>query len=270
MKSTESNISICLKSNGTIFVHLCFYVCFVFYLLTGGIPICWPQFSDLGSLEQQHGFARNTQFSLVEYRGNFARLRLSQDVSNDGNIFNKEFPHSFDLDMDIFLEDYTLKQTLRVKNTSSDSNESGNTMAFTSALHTYFSLKEGIEAASIEGLEGTKYLDSLQGRREIIEENKVICFQGEVDRIYCNTPNTITLKDGKERSFVIQKTNFSDAVIWNPAIEKSAKMNDFGDDDWKRMVCIEVAQAGSGRVELLPGQTWEASQSITLKTKDRN
>lgn len=31
----------------------------------GGIPICFPQFGDMGPVKAQHGFARNSQFAVV-------------------------------------------------------------------------------------------------------------------------------------------------------------------------------------------------------------
>ena len=33
-----------------------------------------------------------------------------------------------------------------------------------------------------------------------------------------------------------------DFVVWNPWEENAAKMSDFGDDEFPRMVCVEAAQ----------------------------
>ncbi len=34
--------------------------------IRGGVPVCFPQFSNFGPLAQQHGFVRNKQWRLVE------------------------------------------------------------------------------------------------------------------------------------------------------------------------------------------------------------
>ena len=39
-----------------------------------------------------------------------------------------------------------------------------------------------------------------------------------------------------------------DFVVWNPWEESAAKMSDFGDDEFPRMVCVEAAQ---GRYSVL-------------------
>ena len=43
----------------------------------------------------------------------------------------------------------------------------------------------------IEGLKGTEYLDSLDGRKQKPEVDDVLLFNGEVDRIYTGVPGTV-------------------------------------------------------------------------------
>ena len=44
-------------------------------------------------------------------------------------------------------------------------------------------------------------------------------------------------------------------VVWNPWIEKAIRMNDFGDDEYKRMVCVETTNADTDVISLAPGST---------------
>jgi len=55
-----------------------------------------------------------------------------------------------------------------------------------------------------------------------------------------------------------------DAVVWNPWVDKSRAMGDFGDDEYPRMLCIEPAVAGSGPVALAPGKSWTGTQRLSL------
>ncbi len=43
----------------------------------------------------------------------------------------------------------------------------------------------------IEGLKGTEYLDSLDGRKRKAEDGDVLQFNGEVDRIYTGVPGNL-------------------------------------------------------------------------------
>ena len=43
----------------------------------------------------------------------------------------------------------------------------------------------------IEGLKGTDYLDSLDGRKRKLEVDDVLLFNGEVDRIYTGVPGNV-------------------------------------------------------------------------------
>lgn len=57
----------------------------------GGIPVCFPQFGGFGPLAQ-HGFARNSEFTLVS--GGSTSVTLSLQTNED---HLKLFPHPFEL-----------------------------------------------------------------------------------------------------------------------------------------------------------------------------
>jgi glucose-6-phosphate 1-epimerase len=42
-------------------------------------------------------------------------------------------------------------------------------------------------------------------------------------------------------------------VVWNPWIEKSKRMPDFGDDEWPHMVCVESGNVKGNAITLKPG-----------------
>jgi glucose-6-phosphate 1-epimerase len=133
---------------------------------------------------------------------------------------------------------------------------------FTAALHTYFKVADASKAVVI-GLAGTDYLDSLQGRTMLKQEADEVIFTEEVDRIYCAAPDVLRMEDRKNgRVISIEKVNFPDAVIWNPYVEKARKMVDFGNEEWREMVCVEVARAGSGATTVMPGRRWIAAQRL--------
>lgn len=52
-------------------------------------------------------------------------------------------------------------------------------------------------------------------------------------------------------------------VVWNPWSDKAKGMSDFGDEEYKEMVCVE-AGAVSSRVNLEPGLSMTFSQTITV------
>jgi D-hexose-6-phosphate mutarotase len=65
-----------------------------------------------------------------------------------------------------------------------------------------------------------------------------VSFTAETDRIYLNAPNAMAVHDGaasaaadqktSARVIKMTKTGFADAVVWNPWINKSKTMSDFG------------------------------------------
>lgn len=58
--------------------------------------------------------------------------------------------------------------------------------------------------------------------------------------------------------------DFSILVIWNPWIDRSREMSDFGDDEFPNMLCVEAGNVTSP-VILLPGTAFEASQILQVE-----
>ncbi|GLI67153.1 hypothetical protein VaNZ11_011366 [Volvox africanus] len=224
--------------------------------IRGGVPICFPQFSNFGHLTQQHGFVRNKFWKIVSV----CDWSVTLSLSYDGSEF-PDYPHPFELRTHVELCDDNLEQHLEVTNTGSGP------MPFTAALHTYYAVSD-ISNVKVEGLKGLAYLDSTDGRLEKREEAAEVVFSEEVDRIYIRAPDVIKIHDSGApsgpRIYEIRKRGFPDAVLWNPAAERAAAMSDLGDPEWRRMVCLEPGLVVSDPVELAAGATWIASQSLRV------
>lgn len=80
---------------------------------------------------------------------------------------------------------------------------------------------------------------------------------------------TIADEGAAARRIVIKPGGFMDAVVWNPWTEKSKALGDFGDDEFRNMVCVEPANAAmwlsGSSVDIAPGTTWAAQQSVYVE-----
>ena len=169
--------------------------------------------------------------------------------------------YDFKLEYLVTLTANSLKTELVVQNSDLQPFE------FTSLLHTYFRVPKVTEIG-ISGLEGVKFTDSVSNDQVNFVSQKVstetrnhIVINEEVDRVYENTPDTVKIV--MPNPVVVSKQNFLDIVVWNPWAEKAQKMADFGDEEYHEMVCVEVGQVASP-VKLLPGNTWGASQTLSV------
>lgn len=52
------------------------------------------------------------------------------------------------------------------------------------------------------------------------------------------------------------------AVVWNPWDKKAKAMVDFGDDEYKHMLCVEAA-AIEKPITLKPGEEWKGRQELS-------
>ncbi|BAT98651.1 hypothetical protein LR48_Vigan406s003200 [Vigna angularis] len=230
--------------------------------IRGGIPICFPQFSNHGSL-QQHGFARNRFWSLdpnpppfPTATTNRAFIDLILKHSEDDA---KHWPHRYEFRLRIALGPAgDLLMTSRIRNTNTD----GKSFTFTFAYNTYFYVTD-ISEVRIEGLETLDYLDNLKNRERFTEQGDAITFESEVDKVYLSTPTKIAIIDHeRKRTFVLRKDGLPDAVVWNPWDKKAKSISDLGDDEYKNMLCVQAACV-ENPITLKPGEEWKGRQEIS-------
>ncbi|KAJ6829483.1 putative glucose-6-phosphate 1-epimerase isoform X1 [Iris pallida] len=235
--------------------------------MRGGIPICFPQFGNCGSLEQ-HGFARNKMWIIDDSPPHLPSSDGNDKVSVDLLLKPSEddmkcWPHHFEFRLRVSLSmvgDLTMISRIR--------NINGKPFSFSFAYHTYFSVSD-ISEVRIEGLETLDYLDNLQQRERLTEQGDAITFESEVDRVYLGSPNAIAVLDHeKKRTFVIRKEGLPDVVVWNPWEKKSKSMVDLGDDEYKQMLCVDAA-AIERAINLKPGEEWNGRLELSAVPSTR-
>jgi glucose-6-phosphate 1-epimerase len=216
--------------------------------IRGGVPLCFPWFGPHASREDlpSHGFARKSEFSYLgssENADQSTTLRFSL-VSSEAT--REAFPFEFLLEYEVTLA-RKLVLGFRVTNTGSSP------FAFEAALHSYFSVSD-VRDVEVIGLAGETYLDQLSGLLQR-EGERPLRVEAEVDRVYRSTATCRLSDPGAGREIVVEKAGSSSTVVWNPWIEKSRRLVDFGDDEYLRMLCIESANVRPHAVELRAGET---------------
>jgi len=222
--------------------------------IRGGIPLCWPWFGKNAAHPEwpQHGFARTAPWKLVSINEPTERLTVVTLSLENGQIEQPWFPFRFRVNLRIGIGE-TLSLSLTTENYDDVPFE------ITEALHTYFNVGN-IADVTVGGLEGVTYADNLEGFKHK-SETAPIRFTGEVDRVYLDTEGAVTLRD-KKRTVNVGSRGSRSTVVWNPWTEKAAAMTDFADDGYKRMLCIETANALTNSVTIAPGESHTMTQTI--------
>ncbi|KAG0527324.1 hypothetical protein BDA96_06G223900 [Sorghum bicolor] len=227
----------------------------------GGIPICFPQFGTHGNLEK-HGFARNRFWAIDDnpppFPVNTAIKTFADLILKPSEEDLKIWPHSFEFRLRVALAPGgDLILTSRIRNTNID----GRPFSFTFAYHTYFSVSD-ISEVRVEGLETLDYLDNLTKER-FTEQGDAIVFETEIDKIYLDVPSKVAIIDHeKKRTYVLRKDGLPDTVLWNPWDKRSKIMQDFGDEEYKHMLCVGPANVEK-HITLKPGEEWKGKMELT-------
>jgi glucose-6-phosphate 1-epimerase len=216
----------------------------------GGVPVIFPQFSTRGPLPR-HGLLRTRAWALQESpaHGGHAQavLRFTADTET-----RAIWPHEFEAEITVSVIGKQLDVEFAVINTG------GEAFEFSAALHTYLRTNDVLKA-QLEGLQGVNYEDNASGEKHL-QWGDVTQVVGEIDRLYHDAANTLTLRE-LGRRVSIARSAFNDVVVWNPGPEKCAQLNDMPADDWQRMLCVEAAQVVEP-VLLAPGDEWAGMQTL--------
>ncbi|KAL5539373.1 hypothetical protein UlMin_044416 [Ulmus minor] len=230
--------------------------------IRGGIPICFPQFGNRGTLEQ-HGFARNKLWVIDNNSPplppNDSNGKAYVDLllkPSDEDL--KIWPHRFEFRLRVSLAaDGNLALISRIRNINCKP------YSFSFAYHSYFSISD-ISEVRVEGLETLDYLDNLCQKERFTEQGDALTFENEVDRVYLSCSNIVAVFDHeRKRTFIIRKEGLPDIVVWNPWEKKSKSMVDFGDEEYKQMLCVDGA-AIEKPITLKPGEEWTGRLELSV------
>ncbi|KUM02250.1 D-hexose-6-phosphate mutarotase [Chromobacterium sp. F49] len=206
--------------------------------IRGGVPVCWPWFgphpSDAG--QGAHGVARQQLWTLRE-------------ASRDGEVFHVKLDGPRHGDLTASLACRIGPDGVAIELVSR--NHGAQPQTVSAALHSYFAVSD-IDNIALRGLEGAPAHDKVSGERVALPQQP-FRFAGEVDLVVYSG-QAVTLDDsGWRRRLRIDSQGSATSVLWNPAPAKARQLADLPDEDWRRFVCVETANAGEDARSLLPG-----------------
>ncbi len=220
--------------------------------IRGGVPICFPWFGGNRPAGHEegpaHGYARIITWEFTDVQHDDRGLTLTLRTAIE----------PFVLDFTVVFAD-TLTMRLKIANT-------GNEVATCeAALHTYFTASQ-IKQVQVLGLENTPYIDTVGGgQRPMQQGDEPVTFTAETDRRYISKATTQIVDPGLSRIITIDKEGSDTTVVWNPWVDKSKAMNDFGDEEWPGMLCVETASVHPHDITLKPGQSHTMQAVISVQ-----
>lgn len=232
------------------------------HAIRGGIPICWPWFGapDRNPPEVRrriltgtsHGFARTVLWHLEDVRESAREVEISLSLQANQDFADAWKGRAVSLVTFSFSE-----EGFRIALTTT--NLDGEPLAITQALHTYLPTDD-ITRTVVEGLDGCGYVDTLHNWSYFTQRDPVH-FEGEVDRIYESGESMRVVTP--EHQTRLSAVGSDSTVVWNPGPEKAARLADFPDSGWQRMLCVETANALSDYRVLNEGQSHTLGVAIS-------
>ncbi|WGW01405.1 D-hexose-6-phosphate mutarotase [Vibrio sp. YMD68] len=222
--------------------------------LRGGIPVCWPWFGRVAA--PAHGFARTSEWSLIEHRENDRGVIIELGLFTS-EATQKIWPYLFEARLRVEISD-ELTVTLQVDNVDDKA------WRFSGALHTYLNVGD-IEKVQTTGM-GKSYIDGLK-QDQTCQGDDVLQLIDTIDRVYTQPETEILVKDPiLNRTLSIENNGHNSAVLWNPWAEGAQAMGDMQDDGYKTFLCVESTLHAPSLDE---GKTLAPGESHQLCTRIR-
>ncbi|ESP01222.1 hypothetical protein LOTGIDRAFT_111836 [Lottia gigantea] len=228
--------------------------------IRGGIPIVFPQFGPWAS-GPQHGFCRIKRWNseippTKDSKGTVIAMLSLQDDEETRQMWNYKFKVVYSLR----LQENAFIMNLTIHNEGMCISFFG----FSTLLHSYIRTPD-ILNTSVHGLNGVKYVDKVNNNRTDVEKRENIFMDENYDRVYIACPTHVDVSHigCGQHNLNIKTFNLPDIVLWNPWTEKAKAMSDFGDEEYKNMICVEGGKVNKP-VTLEAGKQFECSQTFTV------
>ena len=173
-------------------------------------------------------------------------------------------------------------------------NKGDSEFSFTTALHTYFKVKD-IANVSVSNVGKLKYIgknlkckifflqknftskiqsnnksitDKVRESKTFDEDSNIFTFGGEeVDRAYISCPDMLDISQPNLSSYVsLSKNGFPECVLWSIGSQKAPTIGDLA--NWREYVCAEAAVIAVP-VILKRDQNWKGYIEIQLKERQK-
>lgn len=214
--------------------------------IRGGIPICWPWFSDVHRQNDpslpSHGFARTQIWTLTDVKESETSTEVTLKPTQTSG---PGMQYDLNLQLNVVVGS---KMEVSLKTSNLDERD----VLVNCALHSYFRIKD-VNTVSLTGIEG-KYKDKTLGGG-IGETTRPYTILGETDRIHLTNAKLVTI-DNQEMTTHVVSDGHDSIVVWNPWRENCLKMKDMEENSYQTMLCVESAvtqpmNIGSGESHLL-------------------
>ncbi|MFW6354470.1 MAG: D-hexose-6-phosphate mutarotase [Verrucomicrobiota bacterium] len=222
----------------------------------GGVPLCWPWFGPHPTEPAwpAHGCARDRFWRLIgvnEPSDGVTELAFSLPPESVPEAYR---PGPFELTYSV-----TVGRALDLS--LSTTNRGEQPFVIGGALHSYFAVS-GLEAVTVEGLEGLTYRDAVLGEEG--RQEGPVRFDRHINRVYrAARPLAAIVDSGWQRRIQVDAKGSRTTVVWNAWSTQAADFRDMPNEGYKHFVCVETANADDDLITLGPGESHELACRIT-------